>query len=400
LSEPTRIAYFVPRLEIGGTERQLVQLVEGLDKERYAPSVVCNHLHGGFLPRMEHAGIPLAELPIRRLYGLRTMAQQLRFASYLRKRRIDIMVSACFYANVFAIPPARLARTPVVIGSVREQGTFWTPAQRRANYLSLRWADCVTTNAVTVRRTLLDEGFPPERVRLVPNGVEVERFALERGARGLRQELGFGAQTKLVVVTSRLAPGKGVEDFLDAAAAVARVRSEARFVIVGDGGTVRGGQVVDTPYRRELERRAAELGIADRVRFVGYRLDVPEILAQADVAVVPSLSEALSNSLLEAMAAGAPVVTTDVGDSGVVVEDGATGLVVPPGDPWALATRMLRILGDEGLGARLGDAARRRVRERLSVQRMVKEMECLYEELLARARRPMVAAREGVAVTP
>jgi glycosyltransferase involved in cell wall biosynthesis len=400
MTTPARILYFLPRLEIGGTEGQLVQLIERTDRERFEPRVGCNHLHGGFLPRLERAGIALAEFPIRSLYGARTLAQQARLVAYLRSRRIDVVLAECFYANVFAIPPARLAGTPLVIGSVREQPGHWSPAQRKVNYLALRLAHCVLTNAETVRRQLLAEGFAPERVRLVRNGIEVERYERDHGPGPLRGHLGIPEEAPLCVVVSRLVPKKGIEDFLAAAAAVARVRPDVHFVLVGDGGTVKDGQVVGTDFRSQMERRAADLGIAGRAHFLGYRLDVPEILAQSDLAAVPSLSEALSNSLIEAMASGLPVVSTDVGDHPLIIEDGVNGFIVPMGDSWAMAARMLRVLDDAGLAARLGDEARRTVHQRLSAQRMVKDMELLYEELLAGTRSPTAMRGEGATVTP
>jgi glycosyltransferase involved in cell wall biosynthesis len=157
-----------------------------------------------------------------------------------------------------------------------------------------------------------------------------------------------------------------------------------RFLVVGDGGVARGSSIVSGHYKRDLERRAAELGLAERARFTGYRLDVPAVLAQVQLSVLPSLSEALSNVLLESMAAGAPLITTSVGDHPLVVEDGVTGLIVPPGDVEALGRAILRLLEDGELAARLGQNARRAARARFSIERMVGATQALYEELLAR----------------
>jgi glycosyltransferase involved in cell wall biosynthesis len=138
------------------------------------------------------------------------------------------------------------------------------------------------------------------------------------------------------------------------------------------------------PYLDELKKRAVEQGVADRVLFTGLRSDVPALLAAADVSVMPSLSEALSNVLLESMAAGAPTVATRVGGTPEALTDGETGLLVPPGQVQPLAAAISRLLDDKALAAHLGRAARQFVRQHLSVQRMVSATEQLYSELLAR----------------
>jgi glycosyltransferase involved in cell wall biosynthesis len=176
---------------------------------------------------------------------------------------------------------------------------------------------------------------------------------------------------------------KGLEDFLDAAALVARRNGAARFLIVGDGHVCRDGAVVpDAEYRQALEARARRLGLGDRVVFTGVRLDVPEVLAQVAVSVLPSLSEGLSNVVIESMAAGVPVVATRVGGTPELVEEGRTGLLTPPRDPVALAGAICRVLEDRELASRFGQAGRRRIAEHFSLERMVRDTEGLYERLL------------------
>ena len=145
---------------------------------------------------------------------------------------------------------------------------------------------------------------------------------------------------------------------------------------------------------------AARLGVGDRVTFTGVRADVPDVLAAATMSVLPSHSEGLSNAILESMAAGLPVIAADVGGNAEAVEDGVTGLLVPPRDPAALAAAMERMLETPALTARLGRAARHRVIERFGLERLVRETDALYTTLLERAhrRRPMASARRLAAV--
>jgi glycosyltransferase involved in cell wall biosynthesis len=389
-----RVLEFATMFEIGGTEGQLMHLVDGMDPTRFDVRLACLRRHGELLAHIEERGLPLEEFAIDRLYGAHTVRQQVRFALELRRQRIDVVHTHGFYPNVFALPAARLARTPVTIGAVREQAAFWTPAQRRANRVALGLADAIVVNAETVRRELAAFGYSPAKLRLIRNGVDVERFSAATAAAGLRAQLGWSAATPVVAVVSRLAQGKGIETFLEAAVEVTRRRPDARFVVIGDGGVVRSGAVVHGEYRRQLERRASELGLGARVHFTGYRLDVPALLAEAHLSVLPSCSEALSNALLESMAAGAPLIATAVGDHVLVVEDGVTGLVIAAGDAGALARAMLRLLDDPKLAARLGRNARRVARERFSLGRMVRETEAVYEELLGRTRARAASSRE------
>jgi glycosyltransferase involved in cell wall biosynthesis len=164
---------------------------------------------------------------------------------------------------------------------------------------------------------------------------------------------------------------KGVEYFLDAAAILAKRFPAVRFVIAGDGAN-----------RKELEERAASLGIAERVIFTGFRTDIPILLSEAAVSVLPSLSEGLSNSLLESMAAGVPVIAANVGGNPEIIEDGVSGKLVPPRDAAALAQAMGDFLRDRDLAARFGEAGRQRVTELFSMERSVHEVESLYHRLV------------------
>jgi CelD/BcsL family acetyltransferase involved in cellulose biosynthesis len=185
------------------------------------------------------------------------------------------------------------------------------------------------------------------------------------------------------VLLARLDPVKRVEDFLDAAAIVTPLVEGARFLVVGDDViTTKRGQRPESPYRKELLSHAARIGLADRVIFTGMRFDVSRLLAQADVSVLCSSSEGLSNTILESMAAGLPVVATDVGGTAEIVDDGQTGLLVRPFQPASIAGAIVRLLQEPELARRLGRAGREKVERHFTLRRMVSETERLYERLL------------------
>ncbi|MGH7344226.1 MAG: glycosyltransferase, partial [Candidatus Rokuibacteriota bacterium] len=329
------------------------------------------------LEPIQARGLTVNEYAVARLYGPHTVAQQIRFARYLRRRRIQIMHSYNFYPNVFAIPAARLARTPVVLASIRDTGAYLTPRQRRVQRLACRLADHILVNAEAVRQWLIGEGYDPTRISVIRNGLDLSRFTPGGDGSWLRRDLGLPDGAPLVVMLSRLSRMKGVEDFLDAAATVTSRFRDAHFLVIGDTIAHDGSL-----YRRELESRVARLGLGQRVTFTGFRLDVPRLLSAISVSVLPSLSEGLSNTILESMAAGAPVVATRVGGTPEALEDGVDGLLVQPGDSAALSRAIGWVLEHPEASRELGRRARARVAEEFSLQRMIRETECLYARLL------------------
>jgi glycosyltransferase involved in cell wall biosynthesis len=363
-------------------------LCRSLDHGRVNLEMACLRRLGPFVKEIDERCIPLAEYPLESFYSLSAIGQQAKFARHLTRRRTQIVHAYNFYGNVFAVPPARLAGTPVVIASSRDLGLYLTPMQQRVQRYVCKLADRVVVNADAVKEWLVRDGYAPEKIVVIPNGVDMSRFNGRREPSRMRQELGLRGGGPLVAVVSRLNRLKGLEQFLEAAAVVGKQVHDARFLVVGEAPPH------DPAYLDELKSLAGRLGIADRAVFTGLRSDVPSLLANVTVAVMPSLNEALSNALLESMAAGAPVVATRVGGTPEAVVDGETGLLVPPGDVAALARAITRLLDEPMLAARLGQAARQLIAERFSIARMAARTEHLYQELLTRKTR--IAARRAI----
>jgi glycosyltransferase involved in cell wall biosynthesis len=211
------------------------------------------------------------------------------------------------------------------------------------------------------------EGCPAAKVRVIPNGVDTERFRPRRANSSLRRQLALAPDAPLVGIVAALRPEKNHELFLQAAALVRRELPHARMLVVGDGSR-----------RAALEALSAELSLSDAVRFLGTRHDVPELLSLVDVAVLSSHMEANPVSILEAMASEKPVVATRVGSVAETVLDGQTGYLVAPGDAAQLAQRVVSLLKDPAHAAAMGRAGRQHVLAHWSIQRMVEG----YEELL------------------
>ncbi len=377
-----RLLKFVTLFAIGGTERQVMTLASGLDASRYELHLACLRLTGELLDQLPiFRSAPPVEYGITKLFNSHAFRERLRFAAYLRHRRIQIVHTYSFYPNVFAIAAARLAGTPVVLASIRDMGVYLTPTQIAVQRLVCRLAHRVVVNADAVKRWLVTGGFPEDRITVIHNGVDLARFDTRADGSGLRRELGVPPDAPLVAVVSRLSPSKGLEDYLRAAAIVASRRPDARFLVVGQAAPA------DRAWADDLAACARRLGLEGRVVFTGLRHDVPEILSQVAVSVLPSLSEGLSNVVLESMAAGVPVVATRVGGNAEAVEDGVTGFLVPPGAPAEVSRHVDLILGHAALARRLGAAGRRRVVEHFSIDAAVRQTERLYVSMLEERRR-------------
>lgn len=238
---------------------------------------------------------------------------------------------------------------------------------------------------IVVSRSVLERYEPllrrgalsPARISVVPSAYRPDRFHEGIGGGRVRAELGFAPEVPLVGVVGRLVEDKGQDDFLKAAALILKRRPEARFLLVGTG--------TREPYLRDL---AASLGVAPAVRFLGFRDDVPEITAALDVSVLPSIDcDASSAVLKEALACGVPAVATTIGGAAEILEDGETGLIVPPRDPDRLARAVLSLLDDPARARAMGRLGSRRVAERFTPERLADETLAVYARAIERFER-------------
>ena len=278
--------------------------------------------------------------------------------------RPDVIQGYLFGPNLFAAIAGRVCGVPVVVVSKRNIDAFETPRQVAAQRLAHRLATHVVAVSEAVGETSVALGAKRERVTVIPNGVDVERFAAAQPDPSVRGENG----APVVGSVGCLAARKDYPNLLEALALLDRRGRAFRAVVVGEG-----------KERGALERQAEQLGLSSRVRFLGERPDVERLLPGMDVFVLASREEGIPNALLEAMAAARPAVATAVGGTPEVMEDGRTGWLVPPRDPDALAAALEAALSDPAEAARRGTAAQRAVRDRMSIESMVTRHQRFYE---------------------
>jgi len=370
-SEKIRVLKFLNFFAIGGTERQFVNLVKRLDPSRFDVQIGCFQKFGPFLADIEACGRPVTAFQISSMRSCETVRRQLQFARYLRQSRIQVLHTYGWWANVFGLPAAKLARVPVTIASIRDMGAHLSSAQCRVQRAVCRLADCVLVNSDSVRDWLLMQRYSAKKIRVIRNGIEEPHPDQAKPLVSVREEYGVPAESPLIATVCRLNHVKAVNDLLDAAALVVREHPAVRFLIIGDG-----------PERQALMDQANRSSIANHVIFTGFRSDTAQILPQLTMSVLSSLTEGLSNTLLESMGAGVPVVATRVGGNTEIVAEGITGLLVPPRDPVSLKEAICRLLADPILAARMGQAGRQRTLRQFSVENTVRETETLYMNLL------------------
>jgi len=362
----------------GGTERQFVQSLRHLDRDKYDVSVGCLKRTGPFLAEVEALGIPVTEFPLNSLHNLRAARLLWRLARFLRRQRIDILHAFDFYTSIFAVPAARLAGVPIVIASRRELLTSRTFGQRCAIRFACEFATHIVTNSQAAVSALLGlRNRKVHKVTIVPNGVDLDEFRPTLSTRQVRAQLGIDDHTPLVGIVAVLRPEKDVATFLRAASLVSTSVPSARFLVIGDGGE-----------RAKLEALAQELRLPPRVLFLGDRSDVPNLLSALDVFVLTSRAESFPNAALEAMAMGLPVAATDVGGTFELIVDRETGFLGPAGNAEGIARRIAELLRNPYLRRTLGAAGAARARNEFGSTRMKERLENLYDRLL-RERRPV-----------
>ncbi|WP_224361945.1 glycosyltransferase [Hyalangium versicolor] len=368
--EPIRLVQFTRSFYIGGTEVQVLELLRGLPSS-YRLQVSVLEEVGPLVGELRKLGFTPEEFPLHgSLARPNTAWQLLRLARWLEQNRIELVHVHDFYATMLAVPAAKLAGAKVIVS--RLDLAHWHGPARRAVLARLTgMADHVVANAAAIRRMLVEEeGLPESRVSVIHNGLDLPRFDT-RIRQGLKSPVPeIGGAPLLVHVANMNHVVKRQEDVLQALALLRREGLKLHAFFVGDG-----------PRRPELERKAVELGVKDLAHFLGHRGDVPALYARANLGVLCSTAEGMSNAVMEGMAAGLPMVVTAVGGNPDLIVDGVRGKVVQPERPAELADAFRWLLEHPERAKDLGAAARGFVRRELSLERMVQRHDALYQRV-------------------
>ncbi len=378
---PLRVAYLFGGLNTGGPERQMVALAERLPKDRFEIDFVLLREAGPMAPAAEAAGARVRVLGWAgtdvRLHRLRRVWNVLRLGPELRRGRYDIVDAWMFYGYAMAAAVRPVARYPVLVSGRRVMTDFLPRLSRTQHVmaaLARRRSDAVVAPSDAVRDDVIaHEHLDPDRVRVIRTGVVMPPPASPQERAAIRAGWGFGPDDLVVGSIANYTSRKGLELLMRVAAGLRTRLPQLRVVLVGEG-----------PHRPVLEALVAELGVSDTVRLNGRDVDARRLYCAFDVLAHASETEGSPNAVIEAAAAGLPIVATRAGGTSEAIVDGESGLLVPVGAEAEFSAALLRLATDPALCARLGNAARRRAATVFGMDRMVAEFAALYEELAER----------------
>jgi glycosyltransferase involved in cell wall biosynthesis len=372
------VLHLIDSFNKGGSESQAVQLVRLLaGSGRYRILMACLDNNGPL--RTEVDRLNLDEIPEYKLTGffnLRALRQLKRFTGHLKRQQVDVLHTHDFYTNVFGMWAGAVAGVPIRIAARRESSGMRSTTRRALERVSYRAATRIVANCEEVRHQLTEEGISPRRIEVIYNGLDASRMCQSRSANRSEMAASLGLPTDprrrfISIVANLRLPAKDHVTFLRAARTVSAVAPQATFVLAGEG------ELMDS-----MRLLAKELGIAKQTVFLGGCSRVAELLSITEIAVLSSLSEGFPNAVLEYMAAGCPVVATDVGGIHEAIVDGETGYLVKARDHEAMARQILRLLDAPQRARAMGILGQQIVRRRFSSEAQVEAVTALYEHLL------------------
>lgn len=373
-----RIAYIIDTIATpgAGTEKQLLLLLEKLDRTRFAPHLFClrtsDWLSSSRLP------VPVTVMHCGRMKSPRFVGDLRRLRTALREGKFHIAQTFFVDGNIYGTVAAHYAGIPAIVSSRRNIGYWHDRLQLLILRFLRRWTTHYLANSRSViEKTIHTEKVARERLHLIYNGLLLEPFAADQSeARArVRREWGIGESDVLIGSVANLRPVKNIDGLIGAAAALAKTDQRVRLVVVGEGD-----------QRSRYQELIDAAGLQARFHLVGSRADIVSCLAAFDIAVLASQSESFSNSLIEYMAAGKPIVASAVGGNVEAIEDGRTGLLFAVEDQAELQRALTRLVTDTSLRAGLADAARQEARARYAWQRCIEAHEQFYAELAGERR--------------
>jgi len=366
----TKVVFLITDLMVGGAEKALVRTAIGLSKSNYDVSVMYLYGKAPLAETLKNAGVPVTNLNMRIKWDVSVL---LKLYKLFRKEKPQILHTYMFHADLLGRLIGRLAHVPIIISS-RRNIEIGGQIRETINRLTVHLSDATTAVCDNVRQAEIKRSrAKPEKVFRIYNGVEIENFKQveSRKTEKLKKDLGIGPDDVVIGTVGRFLEKKGHPFLIRAMHKIISKFPGTKLLLVGYGR-----------LQSRLERKVNNSGLSEKVIFTGSCSDISEMLSVFDVFILPSLWEGMPNAVLEAMAAGLPVVSTAVGGTPEVIKDGETGLLVPAGDSEALADGVINLLKDPERAKKMGATGRDRVEKIFTRSRMIADTEALYEKLV------------------
>ena len=353
----------------GGAEKKLLELVKYLDKKRFNLTICSLGISNQIPQEFLNVGAKVFTIKRKRRIDIGVIYNLVKL---IKKRHIDVVMTVLFYADIMGILSARIAGVKAVFSWETSPSSDWLVKRRLLSYrFVIRFCNKVIAVSRGTAQFLVEKrGVPIGKILVIPYGVDLSKYSTDDNPI-LRRKLGLNRKNKVIGVVARLQVVKGHVYLINAAEKIVGVFPEVKFVFVGDG-----------TLRNELEEHIRAKRLERNFLFLGYRSDIPEIMRTFDIFVLPSLSEGFPNVVLEAMAAGKPVVATAIDGTKEAIANNITGLLVPVKNSKALQNVLLKLLRDESLSKQMGERGRKRVEEYFSLAKQVNSFEKLYTQFL------------------
>ena len=372
------VLFIIDSFEQGGSERQAMQLLTQLHASgKCRVHLACLQNRGSLRAEADQLGMgEIHEYALNSFYDLNFARQLRRLVRFIREDAIDVVHTHCFYTNIFGMTGGFLAGVRARVTSKGETDGFRSPLQKRAERAAFRLSHRVIANCLVVQNQLIREGVSPAKIIQHYNGLDLERLKVRASLRREEAlaEFGLPSDRRYISIVANLRnPVKDHPMFLRAAARVRAAVPEAGFAIAGEGELMEG-----------LRELAGQLGIQDDVFFLGRCDNVANLLSASEIGVLSSKAEGFANAILEYMAAGLPVVATDVGGAREAIAEDETGYTVASGDDEKMAARIIDLLNEPKRGRAMGERGMLIAAQKFSCDRHLQNTLELYDELLQR----------------
>ncbi len=362
-----KILYFITGLEIGGAEQLLLSIIKNLNKERYNPYVCCFY-RGKLANEIESLGIKIYDFQVKSKFDFSVF---IKLYFLLKKEKPQILHTHLFHATILGRIVGVLAGIPVIISTQHYSSGFHGRIGMVLEKITSHFAHRIIAVSNSAKEFCVNqEGILAKKIQVIYNGIEVNTALEKKENLDLKKKFGLNGNI-IVGCVGRFVKIKGYEYLLYAAPEIVKYFPDVKFILLGYG-----------PLKYKLKKLADALSISDRVVFLGPDIEVNDILSILDVYVLPSLSEGLSITLLEAMSIGIPVIATAAGGNSEVIIHDESGILISPRDYKALAGAVINLIGNNEKAKRLGNNGRLRVVELFNIKENVRKTELLYEELV------------------